>query len=190
MGGAALRASLRPPFSTPLRALFVARLLSSRGFACAGSWRRPGLASVMFVLVEASAKSNLVAIRSKAGPFVSGRSRPASSYPGEREAPDHHALVRQGRGPKRQVQILTAALKPEPGAAHCRLGAVRKRRGSLSSSSRLFRRLQLRPFAGGASLSAQSAARRREPRRSQPSATARSRVCASARRSGSSSCAL
>ena len=29
-------------------------------------------------------------------------------------------------------------LKPEPGAAHCHLGAVRKRRWSLSSSSQLF----------------------------------------------------
>ena len=53
---------------------------------------------------------------------------PASSYPAEREALNHHALVRQGRGPRRQVQIFATALKPEPGAAHCHLGAVRKRR--------------------------------------------------------------
>ena len=45
---------------------------------------------------------------------------------------------RQGRGPRRQVQIFATALKPEPGAAHCHLGAVRKRRWLLSSSSRLF----------------------------------------------------
>lgn len=63
---------------------------------------------------------------------------PASSYPAEREALNHHALVRQGRGPRRQVQIFATALKPEPGAAHCHLGAVRKRRWVASSSSRLF----------------------------------------------------
>ena len=44
----------------------------------------------------------------------------------------------RGGGPRRQVQIFATALKPEPGAAHCHLGAVRKRRWSLSSSSRLF----------------------------------------------------
>ena len=44
----------------------------------------------------------------------------------------------RGGGPRRQVQIFATALKPEPGRAHCHLGAVRKRRWSLSSSSRLF----------------------------------------------------
>ena len=35
----------------------------------------------------------------------------------------------RGGGPRRQVQIFATALKPEPGAAHCHLGAVpRKRR--------------------------------------------------------------
>ena len=44
----------------------------------------------------------------------------------------------RGGGPRRQVQIYATALKPEPGAAHRHLGAVRKRRWSLSSSPRLF----------------------------------------------------
>jgi hypothetical protein len=33
-------------------------------------------------------------------PFIFGRTWPASSYPAEREALNHHALVRQGRGTK------------------------------------------------------------------------------------------
>lgn len=35
----------------------------------------------------------------------------------------------RGGGPRRQVQIFATALKPEPGAAHCHLGAVRKSAG-------------------------------------------------------------
>src|SRR6516162_113571 len=112
--------------------------LSSRFFSISlsllvGSERR-----LVMVLIEASAKPTWFRSGPRLVPFIFGRTRPASSYPAEREALNHHAHVRQGRGPRRQVQICATALKPEPGAAHRHLGAVRKRRWSLSSSPRLF----------------------------------------------------
>ena len=155
--------------------------LSSRFFSISlsllvGSERR-----LVMVLIEASAKPTWFRSGPRLVPFIFGRTRPASSYPAEREALNHHALVRQGGGPRRQVQIFATALKPEPGAAHCHLGAVRKRRWSLSSSSRLFWALRSLLWAArgqAAAFSVRPAARRWEPRRSQPDATARSRVCA------------
>src|SRR5271163_3902766 len=76
----------------------------------------------MLVLTEATAKPNVVSIRSKAGPPIFGRTWPARSYPAECEALNHHAFARQGRGikpagPNLGVQIFATALKPEPGAA-------------------------------------------------------------------------
>ena len=86
----------------------------------------------------------------------------------------------RGGGPRRQVQIFATALKPEPGAAHCHLGAVRKRRWSLSSSldysGASFVVVAARSEAPA--FSVRRAARRWESLRSQPGATARSRVCA------------
>jgi hypothetical protein len=83
-------------------------------------------------------EANVVSIRSKAGSLHLRPNSACKLVSGGARSSQPSCPRSSGAGPRRQVQICATALKPEPGAAHCHLGA--ERRWSLSSSSRLFRR--------------------------------------------------
>ena len=72
--------------------------LSSRFFSILLSLRVGSEPRLVMVLIEASAKPTWFRSDPRLVPFIFGRTRPASSYPAEREALNHHALVRQGAG--------------------------------------------------------------------------------------------
>ena len=93
---------------------------------------------VMLVLIEASAKPNVVAIRSKAGPVYLRPNLACKLVSGGARSSQPSCPRSSGAGTKAAGPNLCNGVEPEPGAAHCHLGAVRKRRWSLSSSSRLF----------------------------------------------------
>jgi hypothetical protein len=112
------RLSARPPPNSRLPGRPLARSLSSVSGRPPGSygvrfvkpffqhlvvsscWKGRERRLVMLVSLRRARSQTWLRSDPRLVPFISGPTWPASSYPAEREALNHHALVRQGRGTK------------------------------------------------------------------------------------------